>query len=166
MKKAVLFLVLILSLSGCDKNFVPGKDDIARVYSGDFFALAETENTGIEISKNGMSISFIAKYPEEIEGLSVVLFDEHAKVEFEGMTQEIKSENLPQKAPFLLIDELLDSLSDPEDFSLSTENGKIIASGEDFSAVLSEEDFSVVTVVFPRYDEKIIFSEWIFYSDK
>lgn len=166
MKRAVFILVLIFLFCGCGKAIKPSANDVAKVYSKDFSAVAEKKNMVMDISKNGTSISFTAKYPKEVEGLCVLLSDEHAKVEFEGMTQEINTESLPEKAPFLLLDELFESLSNPEDFSLSTENDKIIAANDDFTAVLSEEDYSVITAVFPQYDAEFTFSEWNFLSEE
>ncbi|MBR5872016.1 MAG: hypothetical protein IKZ06_00010, partial [Oscillospiraceae bacterium] len=95
-------------------------------------------------------------------GMGIEIFDEHAKISYNGMEQEIKKDSLPEGTPFLLLEELFEELSDPEDFVLSTENEKLFAKGEDFSAVLSKEDFSLVSAEFPAFGTKFTFSDFKF----
>ncbi|MBR2041664.1 MAG: hypothetical protein IJ945_04760 [Oscillospiraceae bacterium] len=170
MKKIILITVLILSLCGCSKNALPSAQEVAKAYQGDFSAAAKVEfrdgEAEMEIAKNPMSISISLSFPAEISGMGIEIFDEHAKITYEGMEQEIRKENLPEGTPFLLAEELFEELSDPEDFTLSTENGNITASGDDFSAVLSAEDFSVISAVFPEYGVSFAFSDFEFSGGK
>jgi len=45
---------------------------------------------------------------------------------------------------------------------LSTENEKLIANFEDFSAVLSPEDFSLISAKFPLFETEFTFSDFVF----
>ena len=120
----------------------------------------------MEVLKNGMSISFLLAFPKELSGMEVVLSDEHARVIFEGMEQEINTENLPEGTPFLLLEELFEELSDPEEFVLSTEKEKLVAKNDDFSAVLSAEDYSLISAEFSQYATKFTFSDFAFGTAK
>ena len=164
MKRIIFIMVLILSFCGCSKEIWVTPQEVAERYSEDFFVAAKTEETEMDISKNRMSISFDVKNPKEISGLKVELSGEHAKVIYEGMEQSINTKNLPEKAPFLLVSYFFECLADAEKFSLSIEGDNIIAKNEDFTAVLSKENFSVVKAVFPQYDAEFFFSEWSFSS--
>ena len=62
----------------------------------------------------------------------------------------------------MLLEELFEELSDPEDFALSTENENIVADFEEFSAVLSSEDFSLISAEFPFFETKFTFSNFEF----
>ena len=62
----------------------------------------------------------------------------------------------------MLLEELFEELSNPEDFVLSTENGNLIARSEDFSAALSAEDFSLISAEFPLFETKFTFSDFEF----
>ena len=116
----------------------------------------------ITVLKNGMSISFSVYSPNELSGMGIEIFDEHAKISYNGMEQEIKKDSLPEGTPFLLLEELFDGLSDPEDFILSTENENLLADFGDFSAVLSAEDFSLISANFPAFETKFTFSDFEF----
>ena len=94
--------------------------------------------------------------------MGIEIFDEHAKIIYEGMEQEIKKDNLPDGAVFLLLEELFEDLEDGEDLVLSMEDGKVNVNEEDFSAVLSEEDLSLISADFPKYKTSFEFSEFAF----
>ncbi len=159
-------MVLTLLFSGCSNGVSATPQEVAKVYDRDFsakvLAVFGENETEMEISKNGMSISILVNSPAELAGMGIEIFDEHAKVTYNGMEQEIDKEKLPERTPFLLLEELFDELSDPEEFSLSTENENVIAKGENFSAVLSPEDFSVISAEFPFSNTKFTFSNWTF----
>ncbi len=166
MKKIIFILVFILSFAGCSNASEATGTDVAVAYANDFSASAkavfgENEAT-VEIVKNPMSISFFVKSPKELEGLLVEVFDEHAKISYQGMEQEIKKDNLPDGAVFLLLEELFEDLEDGEDLVLSMEDGKVNVNEEDFSAVLSEEDLSLISADFPKYKTSFEFSEFAF----
>ena len=168
MRKIIFVFAFVLLLSGCSNvsNVTPG--EVAGVYNGDFTAEARVvfgdNEAEMLITKNGMSISISVTSPAELEGMGIEIFDEHAKISYEGMEQEIKTDSLPEGTPFLLLEKLFYELSDPEDFTLSTENGNLTAKGEDFSAVLSAEDFSVISAKFPDFETEFAFSEFEFKS--
>ena len=168
MKKLFFVFVLILSLllNGCSNSALPSAEDVANAYKNDFSAAAKVSfddnEAEMKIEKNPMSISISLVFPAEISGMGIVLSDEHAKINYEGMEQTIKTESLPEGTPFLLLAELFEELSDPEDFVLSTENSNIVAKGDDFSAVLSPEDFSLISAEFPEYKTRFAFSDFNF----
>ena len=166
MKKIILAAVLILSLCGCSKAVSAVPADVAETYKKDFsgkvLAVFGENEAEMSITKNGMSISFIANSPAELEGMGIEISDEHAKVSYQGMEQEIRKDSLPEGTPFLLLEELFDELSEPDEFNLSTEEGNIVAENSDFRAVLSAEDFSPISAEFPEYNTKFTFSEWVF----
>ena len=166
MKKLVLVMVLFFAFSGCSSETNATPEDVAKAYKRDFSAAAKTVfkdmDTEMDIAKNGMSINIVLDSPKEVSGMGIEIFDEHAKISYEGMEQEIKTDSLPEGTPFLLLKDLFDELSDPEDFTLSTENEKLVAKGEDFSAVLSPEDFSLISAEFPFYETKFTFSNFAF----
>ena len=168
MKKLALILVFVLLLFGCSNNTPPSAEEVAKAYAGDFSTAAKVVFDGNEaemkIEKKPMSISILLSFPAEISGMGIELFDEHAKITYEGMEQDIKTDNLPEGTPFLLVAELFEEFSDPEDFVLSTENGNIIAKGDDFSAVLSPEDFSLISAEFPEFKTNFAFSDFAFSS--
>ena len=170
MKKIIFSVVVLLMLSGCSVSALPKTADISEAYKKDFSALVTVEygeeTAKMEITKNGMSISFLLREPEELSGMSMVLFDEHAKVTYEGMTQDIDADKLPDSAPFLLLEELFDELSEPDEFVLSAENGEIIVQGDDFIATLYAEDFSLKNAVFPRFDTEFVFERFEFSEEK
>ena len=170
MKKIIFSVVVLLMLSGCSVSALPKTADISEAYKKDFFAVATAsygeETTKMEITKNGMSISFLLCEPEELSGMSIVIFDEHAKVTYEGMTQDIDADKLPDSAPFLLLEELFDDLSNPDEFVLSTAEGEIIAQGDDFAATFSLEDYSLKNAVFPRFNTEFVFERFEFSEEK
>jgi hypothetical protein len=94
--------------------------------------------------------------------MGIEISDEHAKIGYKGMEQEIEKDSLPEGTPFLLLEELFEELSDPEEFTLSTENENIVADFGDFSAVLSSEDFSLISAEFPFFETKFTFSNFEF----
>ena len=153
MKKIILSFVLMAMFSGCSNSFSVTPQEVAKVYEKDFSASVLVDfgknRTEMEMLKNSMSISISVDSPAELSGMGIEISDEHAKISYNGMEQEIEKDSLPERTPFLLLEELFEELSDPEDFVLSTENGNLIAKGEDFSAVLSSEDFSVISAEFP-----------------
>ena len=170
MRKIIFVFAFILLLSGCSNAPEATPQEAAKAYNGDFTAEARTvfgdSEAEITIAKNSMSISIFVTYPAELEGMGIEIFDEHAKISYDGMEQEIKTDSLPEGTPFLLLEKLFDELSDSEDFILSTENGNLLAKGEDFSAVLSAEDFSLISAKFPAYETEFAFSEFLFSGGK
>ncbi|MBQ5329426.1 MAG: membrane lipoprotein lipid attachment site-containing protein [Oscillospiraceae bacterium] len=168
MKKIILLLVIIFVLCGCSKSVSVTPQEVAEKYKQNFsssvIAVFGDNRAEMEASKNGMSISVSVNFPAELSGMGIEIFDEHAKIIYEGMEQEIKKDSLPEGTPFLLLEELFDELSDPDEFTLSTENENIIAKGEGFSAVLSPEDFSLVSAKFPLFETEFTFSDFVFKS--
>ena len=166
MRKIIFVFAFFFLLSGCSNVSKVTPQEVAGVYNGDFTAAARVvfgdNEAEITVAKNGMSISIFVTSPAELEGMGIEIFDEHAKISYDGMEQEIKTDSLPEGTPFLLLEKLFDELSDPEDFGLSTENGNLAAKGEDFSAVLSAEDFSVISAKFPLFETEFAFSEFEF----
>lgn len=166
MRKIILSFVFLFLLSGCSNSVSVTPQEVAKRYEQDFsssvIAVFGDNRTEMEASKNGMSISVSVNSPTELSGMGIEIFDEHAKIIYEGMEQEIKKDSLPEGTPFLLLEELFDELSDPDEFTLSTENESIIAKGEGFSAVLSPEDFSLVGAKFPLFETEFTFSNFVF----
>ena len=166
MKKIILSFALLAMFSGCSNSFSVTPQEVAKEYEKVFFASVLVDfgknRTEMEMLKNSMSISISVDSPAELSGMGIEISDEHAKISYNGMEQEIEKDSLPERTPFLLLEELFEELSDPEDFVLSTENGNLIAKGEDFSAVLSSEDFSVISAEFPFYETKFTFSNFEF----
>ena len=166
MKKIILVLVLIFSICGCSNETEVTLQEVAESFKQNFStealaAFGENE-AEMSITKNGMSISIIVSSPAELEGMGIEISNEHAKVTYEGMEQEISKDSLPEGTPFLLLEELFEKLSEPDKFTLSTENGNLVAKGDDFTAVLSPENFSIISAEFPRFSAKFTFSDWFF----
>ena len=170
MKKIIFSIVVLLMLSGCSDSVLPKTADVSEVYKKDFSALVTVEygeeTAKMEIEKKGMSISFLLREPEELSGMSMALFDEHAKVTYEGMVLDINTDKLPDSAPFLILKELFEELSEPDEFFLSTADGGIIVQGNDFIATLYTEDFSLKNAVFPQFDTEFDFEKFIFSEGK
>ena len=166
MRRLFFVIVLILSLCGCSKAVSVAPQEVADAFQRDFSAKATAvfgeSKTEMSITKNGMSISILLDSPAELAGMGIELDDEHAKITYHGMEQEIKTDSLPGGTPFLLLEDLFDALADADDFSLSTEEEKITAENDDFTAVLSEEDFSLISAAFKEYATEFSFSEWSF----
>ena len=166
MKKLIVFAALVFAFSGCSNSVSVSPEEVSKTYEKDFLASAKAvfgENEAeIAVLKNGMSISFSVGSPNELSGMGIEISDEHAKISYDGMEQEIKKDSLPEGTPFLLLEELFDELSDPEDFILSTENENLLADFGDFSAVLSAEDFSLISANFPAFETKFTFSNFQF----
>ena len=170
MKKIIIAAIISALLCGCSNTPSVTNQDIAKAFEKDFSAkvtAAFGENeTKMSISKNGTSISFFINSPKELSGMELELFDEHAVVRYEGMEQKINTGSLPKGAPFLLLEELFDSLADAEDFTLSTDGEILVAAGEGFSATLSAEDFSVINAEFTGFATVFDFSEWAFEKEE
>ncbi len=168
MKKLIAGLFLVLVLGGCSANAAVSTAEVAKAYSGDFYTEAKAafgEATAeMSIEKKPMSISILLSSPGELAGMSIELFDEHALITYEGMTQELDTDNLPDGTVFLLIEELFDELSDPDEYILSTENGDLKAKADDFTAVLNPENFGLISAKFPRYSTEFTFGEFAFGS--
>ncbi len=168
MKKIIMLAAFVLMFSGCSNSPAATPQEVAKAYEQDFFALATIvfgdNKAEFDFEKNGMSISISLNSPAELSGMGIEIFDEHAKISYNGMEQEIRKDSLPEGTPFLLLEELFDELSDPEDFVLSTENENLVAKSDDFSAVLSAEDFSLISADFPTYETKFTFSNFEFKS--
>ena len=168
MKKIILSMMIVFVLCGCSKSVSVTPQEVAEKYKQDFsssvIAVFGDNWTEMEASKNGMSISISVNSPAELSGMGIEIFDEHAKIIYEGMEQEIRKDSLPEGTPFLLLEELFEELSEPEDFSLSTENENLAADFGDFSAVLSSEDLSLISAEFPFYETKFTFSNFEFKS--
>ena len=166
MKKLIMLAALLLVLSGCSNPVPVTPKEVSETYKQDFSAASKIvfgDNAAeFAVSKNGMSISILLDSPPELSGMGIEISDEHAKISYNGMEQEIEKDSLPERTPFLLLEELFEELSDPADFALSTENENIIANSEDFSAVLSAEDFSLISAEFPFFETKFTFSNFEF----
>lgn len=168
MRKIILPFVFLFLFSGCSNSVSVTPQEVAEKYKQDFsssvIAVFGDNRAEMKASKNGMSISISVNSPAELSGMGIEIFDEHAKIIYEGMEQEIKKDSLPEGTPFLLLEELFDELSDPDEFTLSTENENIIAKGEGFSAVLAPEDFSLISAKFPLFETEFTFSDFVFKS--
>ena len=166
MKKFIMLAAFVLLFSGCSNSLKVTPQEVADAYEKDFSASVKAvfgeRETEMSVSKNGMSISIIVNSPAELSGMGIEISDEHAKIGYKGMEQEIEKDSLPEGTPFLLLEELFEELSDPEEFTLSTENENIVANSEDFSAILSSEDFSLISAEFPFYETEFVFSEFEF----
>ena len=166
MKKFIMLAAIVLLFSGCSNSLKVTPQDVAGAYGNVFSASVKAvfgeRETEMSVSKNGMSISITVNSPAELSGMGIEISDEHAKIGYKGMEQEIEKNSLPEGTPFLLLEELFEELSDPEKFTLSTENEKLIASFEDFSAVLSPEDFSLISAKFPLFETEFTFSDFVF----
>lgn len=166
MKKLFVLFAAILLISGCSENSLPPAENVAKAFEGDFSSsviMNSGENkTEAKIIKNGMSISISVLSPRELSGMGIEISDEHARISYDGMEQDIKTGSLPEGTPFLLLEELFDELSDPEEFTLGREGDYISVKGEDFSALLSPDDFSIISAEFPLYNAEFIFSNWKF----
>ena len=166
MRKIILSFVFLFLFSGCSNSVSATPQEVAKRYEQDFsssvLAIFGDNRAEMEVLKNGMSISISANSPAELSGMGIEIFDEHAKITYNGMEEEIKKDSLPEGTPFLLLEELFEELSDPEEFTLSTENEKLISAGENFSAVLSPEDFSLISAKFPLFETEFTFSDFVF----
>ena len=166
MRKIIFLFSFLLLFSGCSNSVSVTPQEVAEKYKQDFSASVSAvfgENEAeLDITKNSMSIGIFANSPAELSGMGIEIFDEHAKISYNGMEQEIKKDSLPEGTPFLLLEELFEELSDSEDFSLSTENEKIVVKGEGFSAVLSPKDFSLLEAEFPLFETEFSFSNFEF----
>ena len=162
MKKIAVLSFALLFLFGCSSSFVPSAKTVSEAYNSDFSAdvtaLADDFDAKIKVSKNGKSISFVVIYPEDIAGMSIALFDEHALISYEGMEQKIKKENLPEKAVFLLLEDFFEDMSDPEEIVLTAEGDKLLVTSDDFFGELDKENFSPKEITFPQYNAKFLFS--------
>lgn len=160
--------MIVFVFCGCSNSVSTTPQEVAEKYKQDFsssvIAVFGDNRAEMGASKNGMSISVSVNYPAELSEMGIEIFDEHAKIIYEGMEQEIKKDSLPEGTPFLLLEELFDELSEPDEFTLSTENENIIAKGEGFSAVLSPENFSLVSAKFPLFETEFTFSDFVFKS--
>ena len=168
MKRIIVLTAFVLLLSACSNSQAATPQEVAKAYEQDFSASAMIvfgdNKAEFDVLKNGMSISISLNSPAELSGMGIEIFDEHAKITYNGMEQEIRKDSLPEGTPFLLLEELFEELSEPEDFSLSTENENLAADFGDFSAVLSAEDFSLISAEFPLYETKFTFSNFEFKS--
>ena len=166
MKKFIMLAAIVLLFSGCSNSLKVTPQDVANAYGKDFSASVKAvfgeRETEMSVSKNGMSISITVNSPAELSGMGIEISDEHAKIGYKGMEQEIEKDYLPEGTPFLLLEELFEELSDPEEFTLSTESENIVADFGDFSAVLSAEDFSLISAEFPFFETKFTFSNFEF----
>ena len=160
--------MIVLVFCGCSNSVSTTPQEVAEKYKQDFsssvIAVFGDNRAEMGASKNGMSISVSVNSPAELSEMGIEIFDEHAKIIYEGMEQEIKKDSLPEGTPFLLLEELFDELSDLDEFTLSTENENIIAKGEGFSAALSPENFSRVSAKFPLFETEFTFSDFVFKS--
>ncbi|MBQ3561294.1 MAG: hypothetical protein IJP05_02775 [Oscillospiraceae bacterium] len=167
MRKILFAFVLIMVFTGCSKA-VPQPQSIAEVYKKDFCtqvsAVCAEESYKMEMSKNGISISFVVTKPEELAGLSIELCGEHAKITFKEMQAEIDTGNLLEKAPFLLLQKLFKELSSADGFVLSTDGDELLAQGKDFFAVLSKEKLTPENAAFSEYETEFEFSDFKFSS--
>ena len=166
MKKFIVLAAIVLMFSGCSNSLKVTPQDVADTYGKDFSASVKAVfgewETEMSVSKNGMSISITVNSPAELSGMGIEISDEHAKIGYKGLEQEIEKNSLPEGTPFLLLEELFEELSDPEEFTLSTESENIVADFGDFSAVLSAEDFSLISAEFPFFETKFTFSNFEF----
>ena len=166
MRKIVFLFAFLFLFSGCSNVAEVTPQETAKAYEQDFTSAARVvfgdNEAEITITKNGMSISVFVISPAELEGMGIEISDEHARISYDGMEQEIRTDSLPEGTPFLLLEKLFDELSNPEDFVLSTENENLIADFGDFFAVLSAEDFSVISAEFPLFETKFTFSDFEF----
>ena len=166
MKKLIMLVAFVFAFSGCSNSVSASPEETSKAYKNDFSASVKAvfgkNESEMSVLKNGMSISFSVNSPKELSGMGIEIFDEHAKISYNGMEQEIRKDSLPEGTPFLLLEELFEELSDPEEFALSTENGNLVAKNENFSAVLSAEDFSLISAEFPFFETKLTFSDFEF----
>ncbi len=165
MKKIIFLVAVLLMFSGCSNAGTPSAAEVSEKYRKDFSANVSAvygkENAKGKITKNGMSISILLNEPEELKGMSITVFDEHADISYEGMTQRIETDDLPDGAPFLLLEKLFDELSDPDEFTLSTAKDGFAVNGDDFTAAV-DDDLVLQNAVFPRYDTEFVFDGWDF----
>ncbi len=166
MKKFILSMVLIVILGGCSNSVAVTSTEVADVYKNDFsvnvFAVFGKNETEMTVTKNGMSIGILLNSPDELSGMGIEISDEHAKITYDGMEQDIEADSLPSGTPFLLLKELFDDISNPDEFVLSTENKCLTARGENFSAIISEDELLIISAEFPEFETKFTFSEWDF----
>ncbi len=166
MKKIISVLIILCMLCSCSNGVSVSSAQVAKAYQNGFTANVTAvfgENkTEMSITKNPMSISILLNYPAELAGMGIELFDEHAVITYQGMTQEINTDNLPDGTPFLLLEELFDELSDPEEFALSTEVDNLSAKNDDFTAVLDGENFALISAKFSGYATEFTFTEFEF----
>ena len=117
MKKIVLSLMILLFVSGCSNSALTDPKEVAKAFEGDFSAAAKVSfddtEAEMDISKNGMSISILLNNPPELSGMGIEIYDEHAKIIYNGMKQEIRKNSLPEGTPFLLLEELFEELENP-----------------------------------------------------
>lgn len=170
MRKIIIFMAVLLIFCGCSKNEKVRADEISKAFKNGFSArvtvLCGEDEIEMTLLKNGTSISFFAEKPAELKGLSIVLFDEHAKVNFEGMELSLQTEKLPEKAPFLLLEKLFKNLENPAEENPSTDENSVLINEKDFFARLSKKDFSAESAIFPEYKTEFSFSEWEFLPPK
>lgn len=166
MKKFILSMVLITLFTACSNSVTVTSTEVADVYKKDFsvkvLAVFGENETEMTVTKNGMSIGILLNSPDELSGMGIEISDEHAKITYDGMEQEIEINSLPNGTPFLLLKELFEEISNPDEFVLSTENNCLTARGENFSVIISEDELLMTSAEFPTFETKFTFSEWNF----
>ncbi|MBE6893035.1 MAG: hypothetical protein E7482_03365 [Ruminococcaceae bacterium] len=94
MRKIILSFVFLFLFSGCSNSVSVTPQEVAKRYEQDFsssvLAVFGDNRAEMEVLKNGMSISIFANSPAELSGMGIEIFDEHAKITYNGMEEEIK----------------------------------------------------------------------------
>lgn len=170
MKKGLALFFCLLFFSSCSAVKPVSTVDIATRYEGFVSALVTAETVEdvfqINVTKNGMSITFYVEEPEELRGLSITKTEGKATVEFGGMTVAFPAEKLPSAAPFLLLCEALETLQTPKAFSVGSGKGGLSVKTEHFSAALDPETLALQILEFPAEQVRFSFENVVFLEGK
>ena len=164
---AAIFAALIV-LTSCSAVEKVSPQEISSVFGKDFSAKGVLCFDGIECeaelksSEGKMRLSVektenISDFYAETDGKTI-------KLGYGELSADFIYSELPEKMPLKLFYSAFAELSEPDKISLSFSEGEITAFGENFSAVLSSEDFSLIRMDFPKYGVKFFAEEFAFFE--
>jgi len=159
---AVFSLLLLVSCSGTALS----TEEVSMAYQQGFTCKATAvyaeDETEMKIEKNGLSIKLNVLSPAELSGLSIEISGGKLTADFEGMNTELDVNGLPSAGPLKLFCNLIETLSLPDEFSVTQRGSEVTALGKDFSAGLDPESLGLLKAEFPNEGVEFIFSEWAF----
>ncbi len=165
MFKKIIVLLSLLLLTSCSAPTL-STESVSAAYQKNFTckmtAAYAGDETAADVERNGLSITFDVTSPEELAGLSMETADGKIKVSFEGLETELNFSELPESGPLKLFCGLVETLSLPDEFSLSQNGNELIILGKNFSARLDPESLGLLSAEFPEEETEFIFTDWAF----
>lgn len=170
MKRILAVFFCILFFSSCSSVKPMSTADVAARYEA-FVSASVTVKTAedvfrMNVSKNGLSITFSVEEPAELCGLSITKAEDEVTAKFEGMTVAFPVEKLPSAAPFLLFCEALETLQTPNVFSVKSQRNGVSVTAKRFSAELDPETAALQTLDFPAEQARFSFEKVVFSEEK